>query len=204
MNLTDALRQIAVDFNLNAQDLIAYAGEDTESGWDYGHGNWRVGSLFREEGQVLYALVRALKPQRVLEIGVCTGCSATHLMMALERNGSGTMTSIDVDPGAGKQISDHFRPQWEFIRADALTWLETTARQFDFVFEDSVHSYEFTKPVLELARARGAKVILSHDATHRDTGTAVSQAVLEALGSLYTVTIDPSDCGMALWMRNGK
>lgn len=200
MNLAEALRQIAVDFNLNAQDLIAYAGEDTESGWDYGHGGWRVGSLFKEEGQVIYALVRALKPQNVLEIGVCTGCSATHILMALERNGSGKLTSIDVDPGAGKQLPDRYRGVWEFVRADALTWLEMTNRRFDFCFEDSVHSYEFTKPVLELARARGSKVILSHDATHRDTGAAVSRAVTEALGELRTVTIDPSDCGMAYWM----
>lgn len=203
MNLTEALRQIAADFSLNPAELYAYASEDTESGWDYGRGGWRVGSLFKEEGQVIYALVRALKPQRVLEIGVCTGCSATHILMALERNGSGKLTSIDVDPGAGKQMSDHFRPQWEFIRADALWWLEQTDRTFDFCFEDSVHSMEFSKPVYELARSHGAKVILAHDATHRDTGAAVSQAFLEALGSLRTVTIDPSDCGLAYWRGNG-
>ena len=44
----------------------------------------------------LHALVRLLRPRHVLEVGVSSGVSSAYLLSALERNGSGTLHSVDL------------------------------------------------------------------------------------------------------------
>lgn len=44
----------------------------------------------------LYALVRALSPRHVVEVGVSSGISSTYLLLALRKNEGGTLHSIDL------------------------------------------------------------------------------------------------------------
>jgi Methyltransferase domain len=44
----------------------------------------------------LYALVRLLEPDHVVETGVSSGVSSAHFLVALKRNGHGTLHSIDL------------------------------------------------------------------------------------------------------------
>lgn len=43
----------------------------------------------------LHAIVRLRRPRHVLEVGVSSGVSSAYLLRALERNGAGTLHSID-------------------------------------------------------------------------------------------------------------
>ncbi len=43
----------------------------------------------------LHALVQLLRPRHVLEVGVSSGVSSAYLLAALERNGEGTLHSVD-------------------------------------------------------------------------------------------------------------
>jgi hypothetical protein len=43
----------------------------------------------------LYALVRLLEPTNVMEVGVSSGVSSAYLLLALARNGKGSLHSID-------------------------------------------------------------------------------------------------------------
>jgi hypothetical protein len=43
-----------------------------------------------------YALVRLLRPRNVVEVGVSSGVSSAYLLQALERNGRGTLHSVDL------------------------------------------------------------------------------------------------------------
>ncbi|MFY9716909.1 MAG: class I SAM-dependent methyltransferase [Thermoplasmata archaeon] len=43
----------------------------------------------------LYALTRLLRPRHILEVGVSSGVSSAYLLRALERNGQGTLHSVD-------------------------------------------------------------------------------------------------------------
>src|SRR5688572_10960959 len=97
MNLSDALHALAEQLNLDADSLLAYANEDAVGGFhaDAAQSKWQVGSIWGVEGQVLYALTRALKPQSIAEFGVNAGCSSTHFLSALEANGQGELHSID-------------------------------------------------------------------------------------------------------------
>jgi hypothetical protein len=44
----------------------------------------------------LHALVRLLRPRHVVEVGVSSGVSSAYLLAALERNGKGTLHSVDL------------------------------------------------------------------------------------------------------------
>lgn len=44
----------------------------------------------------LYAFVRLLRPKHVVEVGVSSGVSSAYLLKAMDRNGEGTLHSIDL------------------------------------------------------------------------------------------------------------
>jgi predicted O-methyltransferase YrrM len=58
-------------------------------------GMW-PGSIYPAEGAFLYALVRALRPQTIVETGTASGFSTTYLLAALEANDAGRLISIDL------------------------------------------------------------------------------------------------------------
>ncbi len=71
---------------------------------------------------VLYALVRALRPRRVLETGVANGWSALAILTALDENGEGALVSTDL-PGVvgaealvGRAVGTEGHPRWTLLR----------------------------------------------------------------------------------------
>ena len=54
----------------------------------------------------LYALVRLLRPEHVVEVGVSSGVSSAYFLSALQRNGKGRLHSIDLPtPQKGRRFS---------------------------------------------------------------------------------------------------
>jgi predicted O-methyltransferase YrrM len=53
----------------------------------------------------LYAITRQMKPDRLVETGVCNGYSTSFLLAALARNGHGRLYSIDLPEVAGDRRS---------------------------------------------------------------------------------------------------
>jgi predicted O-methyltransferase YrrM len=82
MNLQQAFKAIGKAFDLDAEKLQAFAEQDKYTGWDEGKGEFPVGSLWTVEGQVLYALIRMLKPKNIMELGVNYGASTCHIAAA--------------------------------------------------------------------------------------------------------------------------
>jgi len=72
----------------------------------------------------LYALVRHLRPRHVVEIGVSSGVSSAYLLQALERNGKGTLHSVDrpkpapATPRARRPPA----PSWSIPRGRGSGW----------------------------------------------------------------------------------
>jgi hypothetical protein len=200
MTLEEALRQLAADLELDAEELIAYAEEDDETGWDFNEGDWPIGSVFRAEGQTLYALVRALRPSVVVEYGTQHGCSAKHILMALARNRKGKLISVDNAFMANHQrFTEAQNRRWEWVYDDADG--ADVGEEADIVFEDCGHSIEGTRQIMEHALALNPRLILSHDAEHPTVGPTVREGFLQALGSINTVLIEPSDCGLGYWVN---
>lgn len=130
---------------------------------------YNTGRLGDEEGMRLYALVRELKPETLVETGVCNGFSTAFLLLALDRNGVGELHSLDLpdvvgevyDPGTfweGKRgaaippgrepgwvIPGELRERWRLVLGrsqEELPRLVERLGTLDFFMHDSEHSYE--------------------------------------------------------------
>jgi predicted O-methyltransferase YrrM len=201
ITLDDALRLFATHAGLDANQLIAYAKEDGIGGFhpDIDLQSWYMGSVWEVEGKFLYAIVRALKPHSMIEIGTWRGCSATHILLAMEKNGLGQLTSVDVDPEAGAEVPQSLRHRWTFVNMDGTEYLAQARPKAEIVWEDTDHTFETTTAILAAAKryVQGTRVVLSHDACHPGVGSIIRRAWDLVFKEYSTVLIDPSDCGFA-------
>jgi predicted O-methyltransferase YrrM len=206
MNLEQALTAIAAQLNLDAAQLIAYAAEDTIGGFSFDETarKWDVGSLWEVEGKVLYALTRALAPAQIAEFGTHQGCSATHFLEALKRNGYGQLYAVDPWEGAGSRIPDKGRV--DLITHTGIEWLDNEQdATFDILFEDMVHGVVATREwwLIAQRKIRPGGLIISHDAAHFGVGVDVMRGIEEAGVQPAVYLIEPSDCGLAIWQAPG-
>lgn len=131
-------------------------------------------------GPVLYAIVRILHPEIVVETGVGSGFSTTFLLSALAHNDFGRLYSIDLlrpreqqipeEKETGWLIPDNLKDRWEFISGDARQELPTLLDHIDKLdcfFHDSDHSYEYMSWEFGLVYPRLQKggFLLSDDTT---------------------------------------
>lgn len=207
--LNIALTQIANAFQLDARKLIDHAAQDPHGGYhaDYDDG-FPSGSLWRVEGQALYAIVRTLKPQNVLELGTWHGASATHLLQGLVDNGQGGLTCIDSraygDITIGDMIPDGLRSRVTIHQTTFEQHLATLEpNSYDFIFEDGMHETPQVTSIWKAAKRllRLGGMIVSHDAMHPIAGEAVREGIARAGHETTNVLIAPADCGFALWRK---
>lgn len=116
---------------------------------------------------VQYALVRLMQPQIVVETGGTPGNSSAFILRAMERNGCGTLHTIDLPPsgaldatrghggwiheglpvgkGSGWAVPEYLRPRHRQHLGDAkdlLPQVLALVPQVDLFIHDSDHSYE--------------------------------------------------------------
>lgn len=100
-----------------------------------------------------YALVRAARPELVVETGVANGVSSAHFLRAMERNGRGRLISIDLPDEAylpdgeriGWMVPEGLRDRWEVRTGDARELLPAVleeAGSVDLFVHDSLHTRE--------------------------------------------------------------
>jgi predicted O-methyltransferase YrrM len=110
-----------------------------------------------EAGRLLYALVRATRPQTVVEFGMSLGLSGIHLASAVHDNGSGRVVTTEMSAvkiaTAKKNFADAGISQViTVLEGDALETLKTLEGKVDFVLLDGWK--EFYLPVLQLLEPR--------------------------------------------------
>jgi predicted O-methyltransferase YrrM len=110
-----------------------------------------------EAGRLLYALVRAARPQTVVEFGMSLGISAIHLAAAVRDNGSGRVVTTELSAAKVSAAKQTFAETGlddviTVLEGDALTTLETLDGSVDFVLLDGWK--EFYVPVLQLLEPR--------------------------------------------------
>jgi hypothetical protein len=66
-------------------------------------GNNGQGGISFDDGKILYGLVRALKPEYVIETGVAAGVSTSFFGAALIENGRGRLFSVELPPEVASQ-----------------------------------------------------------------------------------------------------
>lgn len=89
-----------------------------------------------------YAIVRALRPEHVVETGTDKGLGSVVLAAALLRNGSGRLTTMDVNSDAGYLISGDYATVTDLRIGDSLMTLARTEQPVGFFLHDSLHTRE--------------------------------------------------------------
>jgi predicted O-methyltransferase YrrM len=150
----------------------------------------RVGVVFTapsemsiDERLLLYALVRGLRPRRILEIGSREGGSASIMANALEDVGQdGRIVGLDPQPKVSVPAS-RFHGRFEVIAAASPAGLpaarERAGEPFDFALIDGLHTYD--QVVQDIAAclphlADGAYLVF-HDAFHLGVSEAIREAI---------------------------
>lgn len=219
MNLDETLQLLALQVPVDPEALVKFAAEDSVGGWDLDKGGWPTGSLWSVEGKVLYALIRALQPDVVVEIGTHRGCSTTHIATALSINDNGYVVSLDLAPGVGDLIPVQLGEQISLTAANGVDWLGAQPDEsIDIIYEDADHSAETSHDVALLAmrKLKPGGLLITHDAAHdyawlgdgsqisSDVGATIRRGLEAALDDQFRVyRTDPSDCGFALWQKPG-
>ncbi|MGP8072422.1 MAG: O-methyltransferase [Thermoplasmata archaeon] len=168
-----------------------------------GRGNYaQIGAPFE-----LYALVRLLHPQHVVETGVSSGVSSAHLLLALEKNHAGTLHSIDfptpqkgpvlgkdespvsIPPGLSSGWAIPFRsPRWDLRIGEAQKLLPELVAQLPSVelfLHDDLHTEEHLTEELTCLRPKlppGAVVLADNT---NWTGDAFPKFAKELRGKVY-------------------
>jgi hypothetical protein len=111
--------------------------------------------------ELLYHLVRVVRPDFVIETGVCTGSTSAFILAGLEDNRHGILHSIDLPPGrliadglVGFAIPSELRSRWRFHWGSSRRLLpgvlsQTSGRRI--FFHDSDHRYTYMRWELEQA-----------------------------------------------------
>lgn len=101
--------------------------------------------VLKQTGLLLYSLVRATRPARVLEAGVADGYSTAIILEAMGRNGVGELHSFDIRDDVGVLVDD--REHWHLHvsrRKRPIRDLQRIAerlRPLDVFFHDSDHRF---------------------------------------------------------------
>jgi len=113
-----------------------------------------------------YAIVRATKPNVVVETGTEKGLGSLVIAEALLRNGRGRLVTIDVEPQSGLLIGGVWAKVTEHVIADSLVALSTISN-IDLFIHDSDHSADHESRELDSVSSHlSATAIVLSDNSH--------------------------------------
>jgi predicted O-methyltransferase YrrM len=104
------------------------------------------GAVEQETGELLYAFIRRLKPENVLETGTYTGISSLYMAQALKDNGFGHMWSVEfeqfhIDRANKLWQEQGVSTQITSIKADSREFKPD--KQYQFMFLDTELNLRF-------------------------------------------------------------
>ena len=125
--------------------------------------------------RLCYAACRALRPQQIVETGVCYGVTTAFLLQSLRENGTGHLNSIDLPPLGNKAhdfvgalVPDELRPRWILHRGTSRMLLPRVLKQIGTVnifIHDSLHTWRNIRRELDVITPylSGPALVLSDD-----------------------------------------
>ncbi|MGC2289333.1 MAG: class I SAM-dependent methyltransferase [Thermoplasmata archaeon] len=127
----------------------------------------------------LHALVRLLRPVHVVEVGVSSGVSSAYLLNALDKNGTGTLHSVDLPslPRQGARSQKPSRNSWSLPPGRSTGWAVPfpLLKRWDLRLGDKAD----VLPIL--ARGLPRIDLLLYDVPHEDTATRREFRLLDSL-----------------------
>lgn len=171
-------------------------------------GEWTKKSEWSTEDelyQLIYGLVRAVKPRTCLEVGTFEGDATVAIATALKENGMGEVYTLD-EKDFGTFDKLHTFENVFIIRGRSPQ--DIPENKYDLIFLDSGHSY--TQVSRELSRVGSMLTdggyILLHDVINEKWGKQVRQAIREFLekNSEYTHIRVNSYNGLEIVQKGAK
>ena len=180
------------DVFMNYYDESEYGGYPEEPG----------GSVWESEGKSIYVLIRILKPKKILEIGNYLGRSSNHILQAVEMNGFGDVTLLDIVERL--EYSNLHSKNFERILNDSLDYLSKSIA-FDLIGQDGNHTHEHVKKEIELILNNNNindYYIWAHDyymRTHPDCGVWLAWDEMKSNFGFFNPFKDSySNCGFSI------
>jgi len=176
----------------NYYDEAIYGGYPEEPG----------GSVWESEGKSIYVLIRILKPKKILEIGNFLGRSSNHILQAVEKNGMGEVTLLDIEERLeyDKLHSQNFNR----ILDDSLNHL-SSPMQYDLFVQDGNHAREHVVKEIKLILDNNLPsnyYIWAHDyytRTHPDCGVWLAWDEMKSkFNDFQTFRDSKSNCGCSI------
>ena len=172
----------------------------------FGYPQEPAGSIFTSEGKSIYVLIRLLKPNRIIEIGNFLGRSSNFILKAVEDNGFGEVTLLDIMERI-EYDKLHFG-KFNRVIDDSLKYLDRPL-DFDLYVIDGCHEYEHVKKEMRLIlknKVPGKPIwIWSHDyykilPPQCEVKRALDEIVATHEGfKVFTPMIEKtSNCGIAI------
>lgn len=168
-------------FEIDARSLLDELAESRIGSWMERRrtrlggfrGPYRLASTPIFDCETIYLLVRSMKPEVVVETGVCYGASSAYILQALSENQRGELYSIDLGNASDEPPNDFFIPRrlmdrWHLIIGDSkqeLPRLLARLGRIDLFHHDSLHTYEHMMWEYDTAFAHlnADGVLSSHD-----------------------------------------
>ncbi len=105
-------------------------------------------------GQLLYCLIRYLKPKRIMEISTSAGYATMFMALALKKNKGGIIFCYEIDPKAAKSAARNFADYHvnDFVKLHVGEVKKTSLpapKDFDLYFLDSLHTDTFASWFIE-------------------------------------------------------
>ena len=136
-------KQFFAEIGISEQNLNDYFSESKYGGYPEEAG----GSVWTNEGKSIFTLIRHFKPKRILELGNLQGVSSNHILQAVEINGFGEVTLLDISDFIDYQKIHN--NNYTRVISDSLKYLEEPF-DFDFIIVDDNHEYEHVKKEFSL------------------------------------------------------
>ena len=110
-----------------------------------------------------YALLRVVKPSHVVETGTDKGLGSCVLAAALLKNGTGRLTTIDMNEDSGYLIQGRYAEVTGRVIGDSIREL-AALDPADIFLHDSLHTYEHETTEYETVKLSSNALVLSDNA----------------------------------------
>jgi predicted O-methyltransferase YrrM len=151
-----------------------------------------------DTGEFIAALIRMVRPRAVLELGTHRGHTTLHLIQAMASQPD-TVTTVDCHDSRSPVLR-RFDDRYTFILGDDRAVLPALTRKFDFIYLDTLHTFEHTRDELAVIQAHQPDALLAlHDPISHP---GVARAIAEQAAHYDAVTL-PTPVIETAWRMNG-
>ena len=161
-------------------------------------------NITRDTGEFLLALMRAVRAQRVLEIGTSNGYSTLWLAHAVGPF-DGRVTTLEISPHKAAMARENFaraglQSRIDLRGGDATDFLRQTVSVFDFIFLDSTRGqYVAWWNDLQRILAPGGLIVADNAVSHAREMAEFMRVVRATPG--YTTSLVPVGNGEFLALK---